>query len=365
MWAHPEPVIGCRAPVVRLTGLSRSQPASAFTLVELVISLGVMSVLAVGVSSAILVSLRSVETSDSQSARIRQAADVSSQMAAELTTALDVSERANQTITFSVPDRDNDGSSEEIQYAWSGVAGDPLMRRLNAEAANPILRNVHAFGLSYDLVPVPAPVTGSDLLLAAHHSSHDLAGLKIGSQQWAAQAFRASLPSGATSWKPTRAVAYCRFVGGTGGQITTQLCSVLSDGRPGWNVFSQSTTPESELRKEWSWSSFSLPCSTYFSPYTTVALVMKSSIQDSGEVRFQSKNVTTANRCFSVTTNAGSTWSIRAGQGLLFEIYGTVFGTSDQSNIEMRLGTVRWELQAGPDSAARIHGGAPTVNLPE
>ncbi len=360
MWAHLEPAVDFRA-VGR--GCTRRKPA--FTLVELVVSLGVMSVLAVGISSAVLVSLRSVETSDSQSARIRQAADVSNQMAAELSTALDVSEKTDRAITFSVPDRDNDGNSEEIRYSWSAVAGDPLLRRINAQADSLILRNVHAFRVLYDLVPVPIPATGSDLLLAAHTSSHDLASVRIGASQWASQSFRVALPAGATGWKPTRVEVYCRSTGDTGGQITAQLCSALSDGRPGWTVYCQSTTPEKELRTAYSWSSFSLPCSGYYSPYAAVAVVLKSTIGESCELRFQNKNVTTANYCFSITTNAGGTWSIRTGQGTLFEIYGLVVGTSSDSNSEMRLGTVRWELQAGPDSAARVQAGAQTVNLPE
>lgn len=336
----------------------------AFTAVELVVSMGIMSVLAVGISSAVLVSLRSVETSTSQSTRVRQAADVSSQMAMELAGALDVSERTPNAVTFSVVDRDQDEASEEVRYSWSGIAGDPLIRRYN-DQPHTLIGDVHAFTLAYDLVPVPQPVTGSDLLFAGHRSSKDLSNYRIRTYDWAAQAFRVSLPAGATAWKLTRVAINCRQVGDPGGRLTVQLRSALWDGRPGSTVHCEITIPESQLMTAHTWHSIPLKSSYSLSPTAWYCLLFTGNTSDVCELRFHNKNVNDSSLVFHTTSSGGYLWSQRYKQAMLFDVYGIPVGGSVAGEVEMRLGTVRWQLQVGADPGNRIHAGVQTVNLPE
>lgn len=327
--------------------------------------MAIMSVLAVGISSAVVISIRTVETSGSRSTRVRQAADVSNQLTAEIGGAIDVPQRSGTSVTFSVADRNGDGLTEQIQYAWSGTAGDALLRTYNSESPAAILTNVHQFLLGYDMISVLVPDTGADLLAAGHHASSDLSSAKIGNLVWVSQSFRPDLPTGAVSWKPTRAIIYARYEGDTAGQVTVQVCSALSDGRPGSTVYYQGTIAESEIGKDYSWKSISLSGTSSFSPTARLSCVVKSTIKDSCELRYHHKNVTIPDYTFSTTSTAGGSWTVNSGQGLLFELYATVSGISGDQQTDSRLGLVRWQLQSGTDATARVYGAAQTRNLPE
>lgn len=354
-----------RSNASRIRSSFAARASLGFSLVELIISMAVMSVLAVGISSAVLVSVRSIETSSSPSACIRSAADVSNQMVRELNEALAVSERSARAVTFSVPDRDNDGVSEEIRYWWSGTPGDGLMRRYNAEPETALLTNVFAFALSYDLVPVPVPAMGSDKLVAGHHSAKDLSSFRINTLDWASQSFRVSLPAGASSWKITRAVFYCRQVGGASGQLTLQFRSAQSDGRPGNTLYAENTVPESEFKTSHAWYSIAVPYSGNLSPNGSYCLLLKGNWTDVCELRYHSKKAVEEGYVFMTTSLGGLIWTVRSKQALLFEVYGTCSGGDSDRNTEMRLGTVRWELQAGRDASNRLYAGAQLANLPE
>ena len=53
-------------------------------------------------------------------------------------------------MTFTVADRTGDSAADTIRYAWSGVAGDPLTRQINAGTAVTVAANVQSLQLSYD-----------------------------------------------------------------------------------------------------------------------------------------------------------------------------------------------------------------------
>ena len=120
-----------------------------FTLAEMVVSAVIMSILAVGISSAVLVSVRAVETQDSQVLRTLGAADVSNQMSMEMASAVDFTEAAPNAVTFDVPDRYGDGTTETIRYSWSGVAGDPLTRQVNGGTATTLAENIYQLNFNY------------------------------------------------------------------------------------------------------------------------------------------------------------------------------------------------------------------------
>jgi prepilin-type N-terminal cleavage/methylation domain-containing protein len=337
-----------------------------FTLVELVVSIGIMSVLAVGVSSAVLVATRAIEQSTSKSACIRQASSVSQELASELSTAVAVSGRNANSISFSVPDRNADGSTEDISYSWSGTAGAALYRRYNSETATAVLDNVYQFQLSYDFVSILFQnLPGGEVLFAEHTSANDLGSFRPGNLICASQSFTATLPKENEKWRITGVALYCRQKGDTGGQVTVQAAYALSDGKPGV-VFCQATVPESVMGTSYAWQDFPFSsCSTYLLPTQSVCIVVRGSVADSCEVRYHGKNATASGGYYYQSTNAGVTWSLQSGQSLLFQVYGNATGVSDGTMSETRLSGVRWQLRAGGDSTATIHGGAQTVNLPE
>ena len=52
-------------------------------------------------------------------------------------------------VTFTVPDRDNNGLSETIRYSWSGTPGDSIMRAYNGGVEVAVAEDVKYFSLEY------------------------------------------------------------------------------------------------------------------------------------------------------------------------------------------------------------------------
>ena len=136
---------------MRTSTSTRSLPGrrrAGFTLIEMLVSIAIMTVLVVGIASAIMLATHAAEGAG-QPAALADAARVIDQITAELAVALSFSERTSTVVTFTVPDRDSDDAPETIRYAWSGVDGDPLTRQYNGGATQPIVQNVHYFCVSY------------------------------------------------------------------------------------------------------------------------------------------------------------------------------------------------------------------------
>jgi hypothetical protein len=121
-------------------------------MVELVVSMGVISVLLVSVSSAILIASKALPSSSRrQSAEKAGAMD---QLASELACAASITELTPTAITFAVADRGHGPAGPEtIRYAWSGTPGDPLTRQYNASAPAAVASGVTSFSLSWTIAP--------------------------------------------------------------------------------------------------------------------------------------------------------------------------------------------------------------------
>ena len=132
--------------------------ARGYTMIELVVSLSIMSVLLGSMVLTIWVAAGSIDDVSSPVARITSANDVLEEITSELRLALSFNERTPHSASFTVPDRDDDGLRETIRYAWSGVPGDPVSREYNGGRAVAIVEDVHHFDLTYLLKTVrPSP----------------------------------------------------------------------------------------------------------------------------------------------------------------------------------------------------------------
>lgn len=339
----------------------------AFSLVELIVSMAIMSVLAVGISSAVLVSTRAIEQTDGLSARVRSAAGFSQELGAEIETAVDVPERDATAVTLAVPDRDGDGSSEQIRYNWSGVSGTPLYRTYNSGTAVAILESVYAFALDYDFVEITVgDADDTESLVAAHESSNDLSNFKVGNVKLLSQRFLPELPAGATGWRVSRIALYGKQTGDDGGTLYVSLCWPQYNGTPG-SVICSASVAESSMASSHGWHSFGMSdCSGYFNPGQPVCIVVGGKVNDSAELKYHDKNVTDANLKFYTSEDAGATWEPRLEEALQFKIYAEVAGFyTHEPATETRLGGVRWQIQVGGDNASRLVGAAQSVNLPE
>lgn len=132
--------------------------ARGYTMIELVVSLSIMSVLMGSMVLTIWVAAGSIDDVSSPVARITSANDVLEEITSELGLALTFNERTPHSVSFTVPDRDDDGLRETVRYAWSGVPGDPVSREYNGHRPVAIVEDVHHFDLTYLLKTVrPSP----------------------------------------------------------------------------------------------------------------------------------------------------------------------------------------------------------------
>ncbi len=199
----------------------RARRRAGLSLVEAVVSVVITAILMLAVGQALRFALISAGAAPSTGATnsVSQglASDVADQIAADLNVALDFTEKTATAVTFTVPDRDNDGNPEKIRYAWSGASGSPgktppipaytLTRELNDGTWVALASDVRTcnFKLLYRSMSPPAALPAESLLLS--YGISDFTGQSdywVTSAASVAEAFNPPVSLGASSWSITR-----------------------------------------------------------------------------------------------------------------------------------------------------------------
>jgi type II secretory pathway component PulJ len=128
-------------------GVGRRQ--AGFTLAEVLLSVGITAVIALAMTSVMVMAQRGL-AGGSAAGDCASKADRAMQMILQdVNLATSIPERTDKAITVVVPDRNGDGNSETIRYNWSGTAGDPLTRQINGGTAAVLAENVYQLRLTY------------------------------------------------------------------------------------------------------------------------------------------------------------------------------------------------------------------------
>lgn len=120
-----------------------------FSLVELVLAGALMAVLLGAMASVMVVTTRAVPGVSGAAPSISAAAAAVTQMAEELRTATAFSHRAGSAVAFTVPDRNGDGSADQVRYEWSGAPGSALVRSGRGGVVTTLAPSVQSFSLAY------------------------------------------------------------------------------------------------------------------------------------------------------------------------------------------------------------------------
>jgi hypothetical protein len=151
---------------VKRSPLAASRPG--FTLVELIVAMGGAGMLITGLFSALYIALKASDTSLTPAAATIQGNATMTGLLSELQFARSFSELSTTAITFSVPGRDGESTSETIRYAWSGTPGDPLTRQYNGGTVAKLVDNVYAF--QHDIPsPFPNLLSNADMEAGTNH----------------------------------------------------------------------------------------------------------------------------------------------------------------------------------------------------
>ena len=111
---------------------SNPAPArAAFTLLELVIALAISSLLVVSLMSVVAVSTQTLFAHQGAAARNAETFELAAAVSADLKLALSFSEQNSDAVTFTVPDRDGDRISETIRYRWSNDDSAELFKTID------------------------------------------------------------------------------------------------------------------------------------------------------------------------------------------------------------------------------------------
>jgi hypothetical protein len=324
----------------------------------MVVSAAIISVLMLGMASAMVIAGKAV-TRTSSDVTPGAAAQTLGLIASELRTALTVTELSATAITFTVPDRTGDGNPETIRYAWSGKAGDPLTRQYNGGPAATILDSVQSLSLAYDkiAVVVTQSTESPEQTLWSYASATSPGTATITSGNWVGQVFTPpGIPANATAWKVTRAQYQARKSGSASGSTDVQLRTVTAGVPTSW-IVDHVNVNESSLSHSYSWTTTTFTAGGNLTPGSAMAIAFQwLSDTASADLQYDSPASPPTGAAFVTSADSGSTWSAGTSNALDLVVYGTY--TAPQNTTLYYLGTVNLTLKAGTGGTAA----SPTMN---
>jgi prepilin-type N-terminal cleavage/methylation domain-containing protein len=340
-----------------------------FTLAELVVALAVMSILMLGLASAILVASHALPDEQRPTSRIVETAWVADQIVEELRSAIWIRERTDTSIELTVADRNSDGAAESIRYAWSGTEGEPLTRQYNGGSAVELLEDLYELELDYEIAQVDEqypgpPVEGAETELSSHGTVYgDAKSFKVEKDKWPGQYFEPTLPVGTVCWRVTKAFAYMKSDGPENEVTAVQLRLPDENHLPIDTILEEYYLPETSLHDWYEWHEIPFSNVSNLSPDTGLCLVFKNASGGgvSARVRYDDGGGSGGIN----TKDGGKSWSYFDSLARLYYVYGTASTPGpDQTATRDYVTGVRVMLQAGDNSATRIVTAAQTLNRP-
>ena len=137
--------------------------ARALTLVEMLVSMSIVTLIIGAVSSAVIVAARAVNPQSSPASTLSSLGGALNRLLEEASLAITVTEHTPTALTFTLPDRTGDSIDDTIRYSWSGMPGDPLQRQLNADAPTTVAQGITRFVLEYETASRDEVISGGTL----------------------------------------------------------------------------------------------------------------------------------------------------------------------------------------------------------
>jgi prepilin-type N-terminal cleavage/methylation domain-containing protein len=373
-----------RSNQVRLRQFNTRADRDGFTLIELVVSILAASMLLVGLSSALYISIQATEPNIGGHESQLHAGQTLADLTSELRFAQTFLERSSNAVEFTVADRDNDSISETIRWEWSGVAGDPLTRQINGGPLVNVLENVHDFNLAYNIDEVTTIETGagestSDEFLLANFEgwegvSADVGSYSLGDANWAAEYFVAQgLPAELTSMAITKvSLRLSAFLGGTV-QVTIHKAIGGGNVEPMQTaVGSIASVETATLPSGMNWVDIDFSDVTLDELHSEFVIVVKALSSNTAFAEFHNDRAAPADSTVMLkSSNAGASWdpaaSKRDENDMLFRAYGTyTLASGGETEVTRSFVTsTAASIQIGADSQYQRSSTTEILNRPE
>ena len=344
-----------------------------FTLLEMMVALVASAVLLAGLGSVMLIT-RQIAYTPASSVHRLLAAEAFDEMAGELRFATYVTETSATAIEFVVADRNGDDVPERIRYAWSGTAGDPLLKTVDGSAPATLVESVQQLQFNYaidtDTTTISTTTESAETLLVNCTNSDDDEHLRVGIVKGVAQPidptlFVSAAPASTLYWKPTRVESFGEEQAALGETLVIQLRSAGEpDDGPTSQVLTEATVPGEDVpNKAWFSASFSGSVPE-FALHRKYALVWSGL---GGNEVFEVFSYDAATGTVLVSVDAGASWSPwDPPQQAHVRLYGTYTTPGpDVTFTRNRLTNVQVSLQPGSLAYSRLDTSIPLVNRPE
>ncbi len=352
--------------MIRSTGLShKPRTYIAFTLIEMVVSLSVISIVFLAMGSVMLLAAQAIPTEDDAPALTYDALEVTRQLASELETATVIAHMTDRVIMFKIPDRNGDGAEEMIAYSWSSTPGAPLLRNYNGSTAVAVLPSVESFSLTYDIRSAPQPAIleeSEEILLDSFNSGvlHD--EFPITQYNWLGQLITpANLPNEALDWNVSRVLFQATKHSSDTGITKIQLRPVDESGMPTSTVLETQYLYENILDSNFLWIESNFDRVRGLSPSEKLSLVLAWQAGDeSAGIRYST--ISGSGRLYSYTK--GASWSYGATSSMTYYVYGTYTREVPQPRINV-LGSVTVKMNPDTGPATEVRSLVSLLNRPE
>jgi hypothetical protein len=351
---------------------------SGIALIELAVSVGASSVLFVGLGSTIFLLTRANQTDIGSFRSANLAAEALASLSREAAYAKKMRQfTLNRSVEFDVADHTGDAVDDVVRSEWSGIAGEPLLRRFNGGPAATVLANIQALTLTKTSESLPV----NELLASARTSAvmrwvEQTSGIiesnyLLDINHGIGTDFLPQLPNGTTSWSVSRVELRCQSSGGTTGTIRARLATADAQRKPATTLMDR-TINESSLPTSMGWHSVSFSGSPSLAPDQRVCIVFLNVSFGFGaamEVRIDEDPLLlgTATTWKLTTTNGGSTWTTTSDDNVLIRIFGTyTYPVMDIGPVQHQFNTIlSAEVQAGSQPNASMRTSVRISNRPE
>lgn len=315
---------------------ARSSLRFGFTLAELMLSLGICTVLMVSLGGSLTLALKSVDSSNSPAMSHSRTGEVADRVLADLTTAQSFSINTATDVQFKVPSRDGDAVPDTIRYQWTGSPSFQLLRSYNGGTLSLFAADVQEFNLSYltrtmGPPPPPPPVESAEYLVMQHDDapSGSFSDYSTSNNNWCAQYFNPPLSPDTIGFKVTRVEFRAKRDTGAAKDYLVQIRTADPlTMMPTTTVVSSLALQTGDLPNNYAWITADIPDAPDLSPEAGYCLVIAITQNASKYPKFQfEKDGTpmTPKTHWMTSSNAGGSWSTpESTKDMRFRIHGTV-----------------------------------------